>query len=99
MVRSRIGQLEQTIIGHLHTNLIFWKSRLLAGMPVIPFLGHSARRMTTALHEARHWKPFRVRLCPSLSGVELLKDGGFYTAQLYEDASQPATFEWHGIPR
>jgi hypothetical protein len=99
MVRSRLGQLEQTIIGHLHTNLIFWKSRVLAGMPVIPFLGHSGRRMTTALHEARHWKPFHVRLCPSLSGVELLKDGGFYTVQLSEDASQPATFEWNGISR
>jgi hypothetical protein len=98
-VRTKLPQIEQTIIGHLHSNLILWKSRLLAGMPAIRFLGHSARRMSTALGEARHWKPFRVRLCPSLSGIELLKDGGFLTAELDADARQPARFHLHRIRR
>jgi hypothetical protein len=98
-VRAKLPQIEQSIIGHLHSNLILWKSRWLAGMPPIRFLGHSARRMSTALGEARHWKPFHVRLCPSLSGIELLKDGGFLTAELDMDARQPAKFRLHRIRR
>ncbi len=95
VVAARLGQIAQTIIGHLHTPLVLWKSRLLAGMPQIHFLGHSARRMTGALHEARHWRPFHVRLCPALAGTELLKDGGYLTAVLGEEAQ----FEFHPIPR
>jgi len=98
-VRAKLPQIEQTIIGHLHSNLILWKSRWLAGMPPIQFLGHAARRMSTALHEARHWKPFHVRLCPSLAGVELLKDGGFLTAELDAAARPPAKFCLHRIRR
>ncbi len=98
-VRSRIGQVERTIIGHLHSKLILWPSRLLAGMPVIRFLGHTARRMSTALNDARNWRPFHVRLCPSLAGIELLKDGGYLTAELDPEARQPARFQFHPLPR
>jgi hypothetical protein len=98
-VRNRLPQIEQTVIGHLHTNLVLRKSRMLAGMPRISFLGHTARRMTTALNEARRWRPFRVRLCPSLAGVELLKDGGFCTADLDLSGDRPAHFQFHPIKR
>jgi hypothetical protein len=98
-VRLRLPQIEQTIIGHLHSNLLLWKSRLLAGLPPIRFLGHSAKRMSTALSEARHWKPFRVRLCPSLAGIELLKDGGFLTAELDATTPRPARFRVHRLAR
>lgn len=98
-VNSRLAQIEQTIIGHLHSPLYLWKSRLLAGMPVISFLGSNVRRMSRALNEARRWKPFHVRLCPSLAGIELLKDGGYYTAELDGDARQPAKFQFHPLPR
>jgi hypothetical protein len=98
-VRAKLSQVEQTIIGHLHSNLIFRKSRLLAGMPEIHFLGHSIRRMTKALHEAKCWKPFHVRLCPSLAGVELLKDGGFLTLELDPEAQQPPKLSTHPIRR
>lgn len=97
-VRARLPQIEATIIGHLHSPLIFWKSRLLAGIPVVP-LGHSIRRMTSALHEARCWKDFRVRLCPSLGGLELLHDGGYYTAAVDPDAHRPIEFQFHSLPR
>jgi hypothetical protein len=97
-VRARLPQIEQTVIGHLHSPLIFWKSRLLAGMPVIPF-GHSVRRMTRALREGRCWKNFHVRLCPSLAGLEFLKDGGYYTAELDPEARRPVEFEFHSMPR
>ena len=97
-VRHRLPQLEQTIIGHLHSNLVLWKSRLLAGMPPIRFMGHTIQRLSTALHEARRWRPFKVRLCPALAGIQLLKDGGFYTAVLDPEGDRPAQFQFHHLP-
>jgi hypothetical protein len=82
--------VEQTIIGHLHTRLILWKSRVLSGIPPIRFLDRNVSRFSSALHEAHHWWPFRVRLCPALSGTELLNDGGYYTVQIDPTANQPA---------
>jgi hypothetical protein len=98
-VRAKLPQIEQTTIGHLHSNLILWKSRLLAGMPPLRFLGHTVRRLSTALHEARYWRPFHVRLCPALAGIELLKDGGYCTLELDPDARHPAHFRFHPLPR
>jgi Calcineurin-like phosphoesterase len=96
-VRSRIGQIEHTIIGHLHSNLILWKSRLLSGMPQIRFLGHTISRLSYALSEARLWRPFHVLLCPSLSGIQLLKDGGYCTLDLALSARTPAQFHFHRL--
>jgi hypothetical protein len=98
-VRAKLPQIEQTTIGHLHSNLILWKSRLLAGMPPIRFLGHTVRRLSTALSEARYWRPFRVRLCPALAGIELLKDGGYCTLELDPEARLPARFRFHPLHR
>jgi hypothetical protein len=98
-VRRRLPQVEQTIIGHLHTRLILWKSRVLSGIPPIRFLGRSVNRFSSALHEAHHWWPFRVRLCPALSGTELLNDGGYYTVKIDPTANQPARFTFHPLPR
>jgi len=98
-VRARLLQIEQTVIGHLHSNLVLWKSRLLAGMPPVRFLGHTVRRLSTALSEARYWHPFHVRLCPSLAGIELLKDGGYCTLELDPEASHPARFRFHRLHR
>jgi len=98
-VRRRLPQIEQTIIGHLHTQLILWKSRVLSGIPPIRFLGHAVTRMTAALHEAHYWRPFQVRLCPALSGIELLNDGGYFTMQIDPVASHPARFTFHPLPR
>jgi hypothetical protein len=81
-VRRRAPQIEQTIIGHLHTELILWKSRMLAGMPPIRFLGNSLRRMSSALHDARAWRHFKVRLCPALAGIELTRAGGYWRVEL-----------------
>ena len=97
-IRPRLPQIEHTIIGHLHTNLVLWNSRLLAGMPPIRFLGHTVRRLSTALHEASHWRPFHVRLCPALAGIELLKDGGYCTIELDPEARRPARFRFHPLP-
>ena len=98
-VRRRLPQVEQTIIGHLHTRVILWKSRVLSGIPPIRFLGRNISRFSSALHEAHYWWPFHVRLCPSLSGTELLNDGGYYTTQLDPAANRPARFTFHPLPR
>lgn len=98
-VRRRLPQVEQTILGHLHTRLILWKSRLLSGIPPIRFLGRNVSRFTSALHEAHYWWPFRVRLCPALSGTELLNDGGYYTVEIDPTAQLPAQFTFHPLPR
>lgn len=96
-IAAKLPHIAQTIIGHLHSNLILWKGRALAGMPVIKFLGNSVKRMSTALNEARVWKEFHVKLCPALPGIELLKDGGYLTAELPPDA--PPRFQFHRLPR
>jgi hypothetical protein len=98
-VRAKLPQIEHTIIGHLHSNLVLWKSRLLAGMPQITCLGHTAKRLSTALRRGKHWKPFRVRLCPSLAGIELLKDGGYLVAELDLDGRRPVQFTRGRLPR
>jgi hypothetical protein len=98
-VRRRLPQVEQTVIGHLHTRLILWKSRLLSGMPPIRFLGRSVGKFTSALNQAHLWWPFRVRLCPALSGIQLLNDGGYYTVQIDLAANHPARFRFHPLPR
>lgn len=98
-VAAHLPQIEYTIIGHLHSSLILWKSRWLSGMPKINFLGHTAKRLSSALRDARHWRPFHVRLCPSLAGIELLKDGGYLTATLDLEARVPARIQFHPLCR
>jgi len=92
-VRAHVDQIALTVIGHLHTPLVYWQSRLLAGMPRISFLGNTVRRLSDALQQARCWRPFHVRLCPSLAGCELLKDGGSALLTLHPDDPTPPTFE------
>jgi hypothetical protein len=99
IIRPKIPQIEQTIIGHLHSNLVLWKGRLLAGIPEINILGLTIKRFSRALREARQWRQFHVRLCPSLAGIQLLKDGGYLTADLDPEARKPATFQFHSIER
>lgn len=99
VVRSKAAQIEQTVIGHLHSDLVLLKSRWLAGMPRITFLGHTAKRLSSALGRAQLWKPFHVRLCPSLAGIELLKDGGYLTLDLEQANDRPPQFQRHRLPR
>jgi hypothetical protein len=98
-IRRCLPQIEQTIIGHLHSELVLWKSRLLAGMPVVKALGPAVHKMSTALHQAQEWCPFKVRLCPALAGIELLNDGGYLTATLDPAAKRAAEFTFHPLPR
>lgn len=96
-VREKISQIEQTIIGHLHTHLVFRTGRALSGFPIISWLGKGARKISGTLNEAKLWKPFHVRLCPALTGIQLLKDGGWLSAELDAEAETPARFKFHPI--
>ena len=98
-IRRRLDQLEATIIGHLHSPLLLWKSRWLAGMPAIGFLGNTVRRLTTALRDAREWRQFKVTLCPSLAGLELLKDGGYLTLELDSPTPNRLAIRRFHLPR
>ena len=66
-------------------------------MPPVRFLGHTVARLSHALNQARYWRPFNVRLCPALAGVELLKDGGYCTLELDPEARQPSRFRFHRL--
>ena len=98
-VRRHLPQIEHTIIGHLHSNLILWKSRLLSWLPPIHFLGHTAKKMSSALNRSRQWRPFRVKLCPALGGIQLLNDGGYFTVTLDPLGQKPAEFVFHPVRR
>lgn len=98
MLRERAAQIECTFVGHLHSPLILRKSRWLAGMPSVSWMGHTVKRLTTALGQARQWRPFKVRLCPSLAGMELFKDGGHLTLELHDD-DRPLEPVFHPLPR
>ncbi|MEY4384967.1 MAG: hypothetical protein RLY20_250 [Verrucomicrobiota bacterium] len=99
VIRTKVNQIAHTFVGHLHTRLLFWKTKLLAGMPPIKFLGISIRRMTTGLSQARHWRPFNVVLCPSLAGIQLARGGGFLTLELDESGGQPPRITLHPLRR
>jgi hypothetical protein len=97
-VRARLPQVEMTIIGHLHSPWVLWKSRVLAGMPSIPFLGNTVRRLSQALRRAGDWEPFRVRLCPSLAGIQLLRVGGYLELTSGSEARDPLILRTHRLP-
>jgi hypothetical protein len=98
-IQRRLPQIEQTVIGHLHTGLILLKCQALAGMPVIKALGPAFHKMSAALNQAKAWRPFKPRLCPALAGIELLNDGGYLTVELDPAAKRPAAFTFHPLPR
>ncbi len=98
-VRNRLADLRATVLGHLHSSTVFDASRLLAGMPSIRFMGNTVRRLSTALQQARHWKEFRPVLCPSPSGIELHKDGGYLTTMLTTDLASAPQFQRHRLIR
>ncbi len=97
-VRKRLDQVERTVIGHLHSDFILGSSRLLGGMPQISFLGVTVNRLSAALRMSRAWGPFKVVLCPSLAGIELLKDGAFLEIDLDPDGNEPVRFRKHRLP-
>ena len=94
-----LDRIEATIIGHLHSPLVFWQSQVVAGIPPVKLFGTTIHRITKALNRARSWKAFRPRLCPSLAGIELVKDGGYLTLELDLTGKSPAQIVRHRLPR
>lgn len=98
-VRRRMGQIERTIIGHLHSPIMLAHSRRLAGLPTIGFCGQSIRRMSQALSRAKAWREFNLLLCPSLAGLEWNRTGGYYRAELGSGPTGQARFDLQEIRR
>lgn len=97
-VNAKLPQFEMTVIGHLHSRAVFNTSRYLAGMPQINFLGHTPRRLSKALSRARIWRMFKTQLCPSLSGIQLFKDGGYCVLQFNKDSADSVALKFHHLP-
>lgn len=98
-VRARLSQVALTVVGHLHSNLILWKSRWLSGMPRLTRFGTTVARMTGALREARAWRPFNVRLCPSLAGLQIERGGGWCSFELAASGDAPPLLRTHRLRR
>ncbi|HVY70945.1 MAG TPA: hypothetical protein VHH73_13515 [Verrucomicrobiae bacterium] len=97
-IRAKLGQVEATVLGHLHSRQVMRASGWLAGMPRISFLGHTARRLSSALNRARCWRDFHAMLCPSLAGLEAFKDGGHWEFELDPEGRQPVTRRFCPMP-
>lgn len=98
-MRAKAGLIAKTVVGHLHTRILLWKTRVLGGLPPVRFLGASVHRMTTGLSQSRLWRHFNVVLCPALAGIQMLRGGGFLTMDLDEGGTRPPRVGFHPIPR
>lgn len=98
-IQARLPEIATTVVGHLHSTAIFNTGRRLAGMPPIHFLGTTARRLSRALNRAKAWSTFKTTLCPSLAGIELLKDGGYLTIELETPGQSHPRIHRHRLRR
>jgi hypothetical protein len=98
-VASRLDRIERTIVGHLHSRVVFSTCRLLAGVPPVKSLGTTLRRWTTALHRVAAWRPFKPMLCPSLAGIELVGRGGWLELKLNPDSGRITDARLRTMPR
>lgn len=87
-IREKMPQIATTWVGHMHSSLVERAGVLLSGIPPIHSMGTSIRRFSVALQKAKVWPQFRMKLCPSPSGSELLRDGGFYEMILHADPAR-----------
>lgn len=98
-LQERLDQVALTVIGHLHSPWILWKSRLFSGMPRLRRFGVSVERMSGALRQAASWRRFRVRLCPSLAGIQLERGGGWVELELSPAGDKPWSWRVHQLRR
>ncbi len=87
-VAGRKDRIECTVVGHLHSPLVFAASRCLAGAPHVRFLGTTVQRWSSALNRARRWKPFKTILCPAMAGIELTGSGGWLELSLDDERAR-----------
>jgi len=81
-VRRRLGQIERRWSATCTHRCSCGLALSWPACRKIRFLGNTVRRYSTALRRARDWEGFKLQLCPSLSGIQLLKDGGFLQMEL-----------------
>lgn len=95
-VQRRLGQIEQTFIGHLHFRSVFWVMGHMAALR-LPLGSDAMRRYSHVREWNLLWRSFNVRLCPAL-GCQLLPLRGLYY-QIVVDLSgrDPAIFQLQRI--
>jgi len=96
-IREHFHRLDGTFVGHLHSELIIKMSRVLAGMPQIHGLGHTALKMSTALQKAGEWHPFKVHLVPAPGGIQVCRQGGFGEILIPMDGQDSVGFKIHSL--
>lgn len=96
-LQKRVDKLFVTFIGHLHSRAVYKLASKLVGMPRIQILGNTIRRMSSALKQGAVWKKFKLQLCPSLTGIQLFKDGGFLILN-YDNQTESLTWEFKPLP-
>jgi hypothetical protein len=96
-MREHFHRLDGTFVGHLHSEIIIKMSRMLAGMPRIHGLGHTALKMSTALQKAREWRPFKVHLVPAPGGIQISRRGGFAEILIPPDGTGRVGFKVHSL--
>ena len=97
-IQRCLSRVELTLIGHVHSRLVFHTGELLSGFPRVAFLGKSIHRITSALNEASTWRQFRTRLCPALAGLRAWRRGGFLKLKLDMDGLVPPRLHWIPLP-
>lgn len=98
-IQDGLRKIESTVIGHLHSAMIFETAGLLAGIPRLPLPGAALKRINAGLNRARVWRDFRTRFCPCLAGIQLLNDGGFLELELDDEGDAPLKFHTHSWKR
>lgn len=96
-VKEHFPRLDGTFVGHLHSEVIIKISQVLAGMPRIHGLGHTALKMSTALQKAREWRPFKVQLVPAPGGIQVCRRGGFGEILIPVNGQNPVGFKVHSL--
>jgi hypothetical protein len=98
-VERNLARIERTVVGHLHSRIVFATCRVLAGVPRTALLGTTVQRWTAALNRVRAWRPFKPVLCPSLAGIELAGHGGWLELSLDAEAGKVTGVTVRPMPR
>lgn len=96
-MREHYHRIDGTFIGHLHSEMIINMTRVLAGMPRIHGLGHTALKMSTALGKAKEWQPFKVNLVPAPGGIQMHRRGGFGEILILQGGENNISFKIHSL--
>jgi hypothetical protein len=83
-VQTRIGQIAQTVLGHLHYPGLLKITRWIGRLPILPRYP-VARIIAHGAKSAAAWSQFRPVVCPATFGLGPLLPGGFLHLDITPD--------------